>query len=123
VIRFFQAVAMSRATIETLNLIPQTRRAAFDVRYKRLLVLCVGSVVLSILLYGLLLALGAAEVLNEGGAVALLAVDTAVAALFNLGLAWLFHCRPSESLKLWSATATDLGGFANLQEQDADLFD
>ncbi len=114
---------MTRATIETLNLIPQVRRAAFDVRYKRFLILCVGSVVLSIVLYAVLFVLAAAEVLSASATVALVAVDTAVAALFNMGLAFLFHARLTESLKLWSATATDLGGFANLQEQDADLFD
>ncbi len=64
-----------------------------------------------------------AEVVSESATLALVAIDTAVAALFNAGLAYLFHARPSESLKLWSATVTDLGGFANLQEQDADLFD
>ncbi len=123
IMRFFQGVAMSRATIETLNLIPQVRRTAFDTRYKRFLILCVSVVVLTIASYVVVFALAAAGVITASAILALKILDIVTSFVFNAGLAYLFHALPSESLKLWSATVTDLGGFANLQEQDADLFD
>ena len=128
-VRFFQGIQATRAAIEIQNLIPTGRRVAFDLKYKRFLYLCLGIIAFSVLQYavqeGYSLFLSY-NYDNSGHPVAAILafriLDILSSLAFNVLFALIFHCRPDESLRLWSTTRNDLGGFENLQEQDDDLF-
>ena len=129
VLRFFQGIQATRSAIDIQNLIPTGRRVAFDLKYKRFLFLCLGMIAFSVLKvavevgYALFLSYNYDNSRPPVGAIlAFRILDILSSLTFNVLFALIFHCRPDESLRLWSTTRNDLGGFENLQEQDEDLF-
>lgn len=123
IVRFFQAISTTRAAIEVQNLIPVARREQFDSKYKWFLILCITIIVANVVLILSSFIILLFAFFSISIAVASIGIiQLILSASFNVILGWLFHARPSETLRLWSTTQQDLGGFSTLEERDEDLF-
>ena len=129
VVFFFRAIKITRADIEVQNLIPTGRRLAFDLKYKRFLILSLVTLALAIVSYGVILGYSflAAYNLEDNhvqAAVVVFQIFTLLRSLaFNVLLALIFFPSKTESLKLWAPVETDLRGFSDFNEIDEELFD
>ena len=125
VLRFFQGIKATRANIELQNLIPQSRREVFSLKYKRFMILCLSLVAYTILSLAIPLGFGffARYDSADSAQLAFRVMDILASFAFNLLFGYIFLCRPDETLKLWSANSGDLQGFGTLTEQDDDIFD